>query len=67
LTLLNDQAFVEFADALADLVAAEGLAAAFRRCTGRHPDTEELHVLAGLSHRERARVLLNLDETVTRE
>ena len=67
LTLLNDPAFVELADALAAIVAAEGVEAAFRRCTGRRPDADELALLAPLSAREQARVLLNLDETVTRE
>ena len=67
LTLLNDPAFVELADALADVVAKEGVEAAFRRCTGRRPDAAELAVLAPLATKEQARVLLNLDETVTRE
>ena len=67
LTLLNDQAFVELADALAEVVRSEGLEAAFRRCTGRRPDAREVAVLARLDPREQARVLLNLDETVTRE
>jgi len=67
LTLLNDPAFVELADALADVVATEGVEAAFRRCTGRRPDAAELAVLAPLGPRDTARVLLNLDETVTRE
>jgi hypothetical protein len=67
LTLLNDPAFVELADALAEVVAKEGVAAAFRRCTGRRPDAAELAVLEPLAPPERARVLLNLDETVTRE
>jgi len=67
LTLLNDPAFVELADALAEVVAKEGVEAAFRRCTGRRPDAAELAVLEPLAPREQARVLLNLDETVTRE
>ena len=67
LTLLNDQAFVEFAEALAEIIGEEGVEAAFRRCTGRRPDHEELAVLSRLGRREQARVLLNLDETVTRE
>jgi hypothetical protein len=67
LTLLNDQAFVELADALAEVIGSEGLEAAFRRCTGRRPDAGELATLSRLAPREQARVLLNLDETVTRE
>ncbi len=67
LTLLNDAAFVEMAEALGRIVAAEGVEAAFRRCTGRRPDAEERAVLADLEPFEAARVLLNLDETMTRE
>ncbi len=67
LTLLNDQAFVEFADALAEIIQSEGIEAAFRRCTGRRPEPQERELLARLPSREQARVLLNLDETVTRE
>jgi len=67
LTRLNDQAFVEFADALADIIESEGLEPAFRRCTGRRPDAAERATLSRLTPREQARVLLNLDETVTRE
>ncbi len=72
LTLLNDAAFVELAGALADVVRAEGAGGAgagiaFRRCTGRWPDADEQRVLAGLDPADAARVLLNLDETVTRE
>ena len=67
LTLLNDLAFVECAEALAAVVAHDGPAVAFRRCTGREPNLEELAVLAPLDSRDAARVLLNLDETVTRE
>ncbi len=67
LTLLNDAAFVELATALADVVRAEGVEGAFRRCTGRRPDADELQVLTALDAADAARVLLNLDETVTRE
>ena len=67
LTLLNDAAFVELAGALADVVRAQGAAEAFRRCTGRRPDAEESAVLSALQPADCARVLLNLDETVTRE
>ncbi|MFO0872269.1 MAG: PSD1 and planctomycete cytochrome C domain-containing protein [Pirellulales bacterium] len=67
LTLLNDAACVEFAGALEQLVRTEGLETAFRRCTGRRPEAEELAVLQVLDPRSAARVLLNLDETITRE
>jgi len=67
LTLLNDLAFVECAEALAAVVRNEGVAVAFRRCTGRAPDAEELAVVGALDSNDAARVLLNLDETVTRE
>jgi hypothetical protein len=49
------------------VVARDGPAVAFRRCTGRDPSHEELTVLAPFDPRDAARVLLNLDETVTRE
>ena len=67
LTLLNDTAFVEMAEALAAVIRTDGVVAAFRRCTARHPDDDEVGVLSGLEPIEAARVLLNLDETVTRE
>jgi cytochrome c553 len=67
LTLLNDTAFVELAAALAEVIRAEGVGPAFRRCTGRLPDADEMTVLAALDADDAARVLLNLDETVTRE
>jgi len=67
LTLLNDTSFVEMAESLGAILAAEGIEPAFRRCTGRRPDAAEAAVLAGLGPFEAARVLLNLDETVTRE
>jgi len=67
LTLLNDAAFVEMADALAKIISAEGVETAFRRCTGRRPDAEEAALLAPLAAFEAARALLNLDETMTRE
>jgi hypothetical protein len=67
LTLLNDRSFVELAGALAEVIGRDGVAVAFRRCTGRVPDAEELAVLAALDSNDAARVLLNLDETVTRE
>ncbi len=67
LTLLNDASFVEMAEALAKRVESEGPALAFRRCTGRLPNADETAVFAGLTSLEAARVMLNLDETVTRE
>ncbi len=110
LTTLNDQMFVEAAQALALRVIKEGGATnrtrviyAFRLCTGRKPDEIELRHLLTLLRKEQivfagqtaaavyvsssdmnnlpenvdlhrvaawtmvARVLLNLDETITRE
>ena len=67
LTLLNDAAFVEFAQALEQIIRQDGLDTAFRRCTARQPSAEERATLAQLTPFEAARVLLNLDETITRE
>jgi hypothetical protein len=83
LTLLNDQGFFEFARALATRVLAEGpsddagrMAWAFRLCLGRPPSERERQTLERLLRHERdpfaawtsvARVLLNLDEFITRE
>ena len=67
LTLLNDPAYFEAAQALAKVIDKEGLAAAFRRCTSRAPEAAELAVLAPLDHLSAARALLNLDETITRD
>ena len=67
LTLLNDTAFVEFAQALEKIVKKDGLEAAFQRCTARLPTAEERATLSQLSPQEISRVLLNLDETITRE
>ncbi len=67
LTLLNDAAFYECAKALSQLIQREGLETAFRRCTSRNPSDAELAVLSPLAAADAARVLLNLDETVTRE
>jgi hypothetical protein len=67
LTLMNDSAFVEFAQALEKIIQTDGLDTAFRRCTGRLPDDAEKDVLNRLDSFTAARVLLNLDETITRE
>ena len=67
LTLLNDANFFEFATALSKLIQRDGIETAFRRCTSRHPGPDELKVFADLSPLHAARVLLNLDETYTRE
>jgi len=84
LTLLNDAAFVDFADALGRRIQAEApvwdrVAFGFRLCTGREPRAMERQRLEELFDVERrqvgeagawqtvARVLLNLDETITRE
>jgi hypothetical protein len=67
LALMNDTAFVEFAEALAKIIQQDGLETAFRRCTSRFPSLEEVAVLKTLDTLSAARVLLNLDETVTRE
>ncbi len=67
LTLMNDAGFFEFAKALADIIQREGVEVAFRRCTCRSAKPEELAVLSNLEPIIAARVLLNLDETFTRE
>lgn len=67
LTLLNDAGFFEFSQALSELIDQSGLVDAFRRCTSRYPTENELAVLEKLDSLTAARVLLNLDETITRE
>lgn len=67
LTLLNDPAFFEFAMAMKKIVETEGIDAAFRRCTSRKPTDDEQEILTKLDTLSAARVLLNLDETVTRD
>jgi hypothetical protein len=87
LTLLNDQAQYEFAQALARRVLHEGggddaqrIRQAFRLCLARTPNDREQQRLAELLRRQAeegvspaeawttvARVLLNLDEFITRE
>jgi hypothetical protein len=63
LTLLNDSAFVEFAQALAEkLVKSDGadatdasrISMAFRTCTARAPDALETSVLTKLLTKQRA-------------
>ena len=86
LTLLNDRASIEFAEALADRILRDGpaddpgrLALAFRLGLARKPGESELRRLAALLVDARragpdreawttvARVVLNLDEFITRE
>src|SRR5262249_47336326 len=88
LTLLNDQAHVEFAEGLAARILREcqandtmRLRHAFRLCLAREPTERELQRLRGLLSPQMegsdtqqlaawttvARVLLNLDEFITRE
>jgi hypothetical protein len=77
LTLLNDTAFLECATALAE--GTTTIEEAFRRCLGRSPSGRELEILTRFLDRQRmhldekaarvqlARVLMNLDEFITRE
>lgn len=65
LTLLNDASFFEFATALQKIIEKDGLEFAFRRCTARKPSDDEMKLLGKLDTLSAARVLLNLDETVT--
>jgi hypothetical protein len=67
LTLLNDSAFYEMAQALEKRISAEGLEAAFQRCTSRQPTPDEIALLEQLDTLGAARALLNLDETINRE
>ncbi len=67
LTLMNDAAFFEFAVALQKVIDRDGIEVAFRQCVSRPPSHDELTVLKRLDSLSAARVLLNLDETVTRE
>ncbi len=80
LTLLNDAAYYELAQALGERIAAEaasdpaqGIAQIFRRCLGRAPSMEEASIVQALLDKEEqswavaARALLNLDEFITRE
>ena len=67
LTLLNDATFFEFATALQSIIEREGIESAFRRCTSRLPTKDERNLLGRLDTLSAGRVLLNLDETVTRD
>jgi hypothetical protein len=64
---MNDTGFFEFATGLEKIIQKDGLETAFKRCTARSPKPDELAVLKKLDSLNAARVLLNLDETVTRE
>ncbi|MBB5033239.1 PSD1 and planctomycete cytochrome C domain-containing protein [Prosthecobacter vanneervenii] len=86
LTLLNDSAYVEFAQALAARLIKEAksddarITRAYQLCLSRAPQERERKAIARLLESERqakasetqswqavARVMLNLDETITRE
>jgi len=79
LTTLNEPLFVEAAEALGKLASEHGLNAAFRRVLARLPNQDESAQMNAYlaNQRERigsdaawralARVLLNLDETITKE
>ena len=82
LHLANDPAFVEFAKALGERIEKQGGASdsekidfAYRACFGRSPSANEAEVLvkylrkgdAKTAWARTARVLMNLDEFVTRE
>ena len=67
LTLMNDSSFFEFATALEKIIRKDGIETAFRRCTTRAPKGDEIAILKKLDTLNAARVLLNLDETFTRE
>ncbi len=67
LTMMNDSGFFEFATALEQIIKQDGLETAFRRCTTRLPKPDELTLLAKLTPLNAARVLLNLDETISRD
>ncbi len=67
LTLLNDPAFIEFAGALAKRIEHDGLKTSFQRVLTRPAQRNEIALLKTLPPLSAARVLLNLDETITRE
>lgn len=73
LNLLNDPVFVEAAQALADRAAADGgsVREVFQRALGREPQPRERRrleaILSNGGLAAAARVILNLDEFITRE
>jgi mono/diheme cytochrome c family protein len=79
LMTLNETLSMEAAEALGKRMEKDGIAQGFKLCTGREPQAKELKVLQELQAREEkrggevkpltvvARVLLNLDETITKE
>ncbi|WP_254510976.1 PSD1 and planctomycete cytochrome C domain-containing protein [Anatilimnocola floriformis] len=67
LSLLNDAAHFEFAQSLEKVIQKDGLVVAFERCVSRPPTMQEKELLSKLDTLSQARVLLNLDETITRE
>ncbi len=67
LSMLNDAGNFEFAQALEKIIQRDGIATAFQRCVARKPTADELARLGQLDSLTAARVLLNLDETITRE
>src|SRR5690606_1037393 len=56
LTLMNDAAFFELAQALAEIIETDSVSTAFRRCTARFPEPDELAVLEQLDSLNAARV-----------
>lgn len=66
LTLLNDSSFVEFAKAIESRIKEHGIQQVFRETAGRAATSQEIETLQTLDSLGAARVLLNLDETVTR-
>jgi hypothetical protein len=81
LMTLNETLSLEAAEALGQRMEKEGIAVGFQLCTARTPSESELSALNALLKREQqraqadalkpmtvvARVLLNLDETITKE
>ena len=71
LSALNDPAAWDAAKALGKLMAETSLEEGFRRCVSRRPSKDELALLTKAVERDGwalvANVLLNLDETLTRE
>ena len=73
LTLLNDEAYVEAAQAFgkriknySDAKTDEAkLKYAFKLCTSRDPDTRELEILSDILNRERAEKKAKFDEWFT--